>query len=124
MYMGRRYFDWVRKVAEQPIYGFVATERGKTGGLVHLHGLLGNVKHLQIFCGEFLPAFVVGRKCCLVHSWKNGYSRVVPYDPALGAKHYVSKYVVKDLGEWELFGFPAAPQTAFGHKGAEFVPEH
>jgi hypothetical protein len=46
---------------------------------------------------------------------------VFPYDPKLGAKHYVSKYIAKDLAEWELFGLPIAPQTAFGHKGAEFT---
>jgi hypothetical protein len=35
---------------------------------------------------------------------------VLRYDPALGAKHYVTKYVVKRLAEWELYGFPASPQ--------------
>ena len=35
--------------------------------------------------------------------------------------HYVSKYIAKDLAEWDLFGLPTAPQTAFGHKGAKFT---
>jgi hypothetical protein len=39
---------------------------------------------------------------------------VLRYDPALGARQYVSKYVVKRLAEWELFGFPAVVQSVLG----------
>ncbi len=50
------------------------------------------------------------RQCCMVHAWPCGIARVLPYNPKLGASYYVSKYVTKQLGEWELFGFPAVPQ--------------
>ncbi len=121
MAWARKYFAWVEKVAQQPIYGYIGAERGESGGLIHLHGLMGNVKHLQIFCGARLPRGVFGNTCCMVHAWRCGISRVMPYDPKLGAKHYVAKYVVKRLAEWELYGFPARPQTAFAHKRSEFV---
>jgi hypothetical protein len=121
MAQAKTHFKWVQKVAGQSIYGFYAAERGESGGLIHLHGLLGNVKHLQIFCGKKLPPGMQGKRCCLVHAWRCGYARVFPYDPKLGAKHYVSKYITKDLAEWDLFGLPTAPQTAFAHKGSEFT---
>lgn len=54
------------------------------------------------------------RQCCLVHGWPCGIARVLPYDPDLGANYYVSKYVTKQLGEWELVGFPAIPQRPLG----------
>lgn len=121
MFWAKRHIEWLQKAAEQPVYGFVAAEKGKAGGLIHLHALLGNVKHMQFYCGQkvILPDFK--QKCCLVHAWPCGYARVFPYDPALGATHYVAKYIAKDLAEWEIFGLPLATQTAFAHKGSEFV---
>ena len=120
MFWAKRHITWIEKAAEQPVYGFVAAERGGSGGLIHLHALLGNVKHMQIFCGLKKKADAWKEKCCLVHAWPCGYARVYPYNPALGAKFYVSKYITKDLAEWQLFGLPIAPQTAFAHKGSEF----
>jgi hypothetical protein len=49
----------------------------------------------------------------MTHSWLGGYARVLPYDPALGAKHYVSKYVIKGhLAEWDLLGDFRCPGKA------------
>jgi hypothetical protein len=79
---------------------------------------------MNFFCGNRLLRGQFGQKCCLVHAWPCGYARVFPYDPKLGAKHYVSKYIAKDLAEWDLFGLPTAPQTAFGHKGAKFTVQN
>ena len=140
MFWAKRHIAWLEQAAAQHVYGFVAAEHGASGGLIHLHALLGNVKHMQMYCGEKKPSsFGPGNpgvtfkgkksgkewarlhKCCLVHAWPCGYANVFPYNAALGAKHYVAKYITKDLAEWELFGFPAVPQTAFGHKGAEFT---
>jgi hypothetical protein len=73
---------------------------------------MGNVGHLKTYCGQRMPPEVKGLTCCMLHAWPFGYARVVPYDPKLGAAHYVSKYVTKDLCEWELRGFPAVPQLA------------
>lgn len=140
MFWAKRHIEWLEKAAEQKVYGFVAAERGASGGLIHLHALLGNVKHMQIYCGEKKssslgpenPSVTFERKksekkwarlhkCCLTHAWPCGYAHVFPYNPALGAKHYVAKYITKDLAEWDLFGLPLTTQTAFGHKGAELT---
>jgi len=112
MYWARRHLKTLEKRAGVPLYGFVAAEQGDRGGLIHLHALLGNVGALKPYCGERLRPGRWGRSCCMLHSWPCGIARVVPYDPKLGAKHYVGKYVTKELAEWELFGFPAHPQKA------------
>jgi hypothetical protein len=121
MFWAKRHLTWLEKAAEQPVYGFVGAERGGSGGLIHLHGLLGNVKHMNFFCGSRYGLGQYGKKCCLVHAWPCGYARVFPYSPKLGARYYVSKYIAKDLAEWDLFGLPTASQTAFSHKGTEFT---
>src|SRR5688572_12795773 len=110
MYWAHRHLDWLEKAAGGQIYAFVGAEQGNRGGLIHLHALVGNVGHLQRFCGTLLPPGSWGRTCCMVHSWPAGYARVLPYDPKQGAAFYVSKYVTKQLAEWELFGFPATFQ--------------
>lgn len=112
MYMGRRHLAWIEKAAGVPIYAFLGTEKGDVGGLIHLHSLVGNVAHLKPWCGTKLPPGKWARPCCLLHAWPCGYARVFPYDPALGAKHYVSKYICGQLAESELRGFPAKPQIA------------
>lgn len=118
LYGARRYFDIVEKLAgrfsdtKPKLYGYIGVERGPNGGLLHAHGLMGNVGHLKTYCAQRMPPEAKGLKCCLLHAWPFGYARVVPYDPKLGAAHYVSKYVTKDLCEWELRGFPAVPQLS------------
>jgi hypothetical protein len=94
-----------QKATRKRLQAFLATERGETGGLLHLHALVAKIAHLRPFCGTRLPDDKWGVNCCMVHSWRCGYARVFPYDAALGAKHYVSKYVIKGhLAEWELVG--------------------
>ena len=110
LYWGRRHIQKLEKAAGMPIHAFVGVERGKRGGLLHLHGLVGNVGHLRRICGARLPPDTWGKPCCMVHSWPAGYARVLPYDPQKGAAFYVSKYVSKELAEWELIGFPATVQ--------------
>ena len=89
----------------QPVEAAVFTERGRNGGLVHLHGLIAHTDSLPCSCGARLPVSDWGRDCCLRHSWPCGYARVLPYDPAQGAGHYVAKYISKTQGEWDLVGF-------------------
>jgi hypothetical protein len=94
-----------QKAARKRLRAFLATERGETGGLVHLHALVAKITHLKAFCRMHLSDRQWGVKCCMLHGWPCGYARVFPYDPRLGAKHYVSKYVIKGyLAEWELLG--------------------
>jgi hypothetical protein len=115
MYWARKHLRWIERAAAQPIYAFVGVEKGATGGLVHIHALVGNVGHLKPYCDTRLPAGTWGRACCLLHAWPCGYARVLPYDPEKGAKFYVSKFVSKKLAEWELIGFPSAPQYSLPH---------
>lgn len=112
MYMARRHMDWIEKVAGVPVYAFLAVEKGEIGGHIHVHSLIGNVGHLKPYCGTRLPLGEWGSPCCMLHAWPCGISRVLPYDPVKGAKHYVSKYVCGQLAEWELRGFPAIPQPS------------
>lgn len=117
MFWARKHLRWLENTAEQPIYAFVGAERGATGGLLHLHALVGNVGHLKAFCGKRLPAGKWARSCCMLHGWPCGLARVLPYDPTLGAQFYVSKYVSKRLAEWDLLGFPAHPQLVLPTPG-------
>ncbi len=110
LYGARRYLRQVERWAGVPIYAFLGVERGDKGDLLHVHMLVGNVAHLKLFCGKRLAAREWGLACCLLHAWPWGYARALPYDPGLGAAHYVSKYVTKRLAEWDLIGFPASPQ--------------
>lgn len=117
MFWARRHLRWLEERAELPIYGFVGVERGRNGGLVHVHALLGNVGHLKAYCGTPLNPGQWNRACCMTHAWPCGYARVFAYDPKLGARYYVSKYIAKRLAEWELIGFPSAPQLSMQRNG-------
>jgi len=112
MHQAHRHLQAIEKRTGRPPYGFIATEKGSTGGLVHLHALLANLGGFSPYCGTRFGRWDIwGRRCCQVHAWNRGIARVFPYDAELGARHYVSKYVVKDFGEWELYGsFPGYPR--------------
>ena len=92
---------------------FRADEYGARNGRLHLHALIAGVSlgplfgagSLPAFCGERLPPGQKGKTCCGTHAWPCGYARVFPFDPEKGAAFYVSKYITKDNGEWELVGF-------------------
>jgi hypothetical protein len=113
LYGTKNFLRRVEQWAGVSVYAFFGVERGDKGDLLHVHALIGNVAHLTPFCGKRLSPGKRGLNCCLLHAWPWGYARAYPYDPALGAAHYVCKYVVKDLAEYELIGFPASPQRAF-----------
>jgi hypothetical protein len=86
-------------------YAFRADEYGPRTGRLHLHALIGNVRHLEIYCGQKLPPNTWGQRCCWLHRWFCGHARIFPYDPTEGARFYLSKYVVKGLAEYEFIGF-------------------
>lgn len=116
MFWARRHLKRLEEMAAQRIYSFVGVERGQTGGLLHLHALVGNVGHLRPYCGNRLAPGQWGRGCCMVHAWPCGHARVLPYDPKLGAAYYVSKYVSKKLAEWELVNLPTPAQLSLSEK--------
>jgi len=88
----------------QPVGAVVFTGQGGKGGLVHLHALTASTRLLRAFCGERLPPRTWGQQCCMVHAWRYGYARCLPYDRRRGAGYYVAKYVAKATGEWEFMG--------------------
>ena len=104
-YWFRKYLEELGRAGIAKPYAFRADEYGPLNGRFHLHALVGNVSHLTIYCGERLPRNVWGRNCCWLHGWRCGYARIYPYDPAKGARSYLSKYVTKALANWDLFGF-------------------
>lgn len=116
MHWGRRHLVTLGQRAELPLYGFIAAEKGNRGGLIHIHALLGNTGALLPYCRERLRPGEWGKSCCMTHSWPCGIARVFSYNPKLGAKHYVSKYIVKELAEWELFGNPLQAQKPLDFK--------
>jgi len=105
--MFRNHLAFLEKQAGLPIYAFRGDEYGVLHGRFHLHALIGNVGEFPAYCGERLPPRNPGikpRPCCGVHSWPGGYARVFKYDPHISATGYVSKYVTKDFGDWDLTG--------------------
>jgi len=92
---------WARKP-----YTVVFHEVGPRGARGHLHALVGNLHPFPAYCGHLLPPGVWQQSCCLTHSWLCGGARAFPYDRELGATHYVTKYTVKEAGEWCFIGTP------------------
>jgi hypothetical protein len=80
----------VEQAAGLPIAWFRADEYGPHGGRLHLHALVSNVAHLHRFTW--------------MNRWekRNGYARILPFDPERGAAHYCAKYVIKQFGDWDL----------------------
>jgi len=89
----RRCKAWLgdlERAAAFPIAWFRADEYGERTGRFHLHLLIANVEHLH--------------RLTWMKRWeqRNGYARILPFDPGLGAAFYVSKYVTKQAGEWDI----------------------
>src|SRR5258708_14959444 len=55
MFWAKRHLRWLEKAAEQPVYGFVGSERGQTGGLLPLPRLFGNLKPTKFLSRQPLP---------------------------------------------------------------------
>lgn len=102
---------WARKP-----YAAVFHEIGPRGGRGHLHALVGNMRPFPAYCGDTLLPGTWAQHCCLAHSWLCGIARAVPYNPELGAAHYLTKYSVKSDGEWCFLGRPARPQKVLDRR--------
>ena len=96
-------------------YAFRADEYGPIGGRFHLHALIGNVNSMPRFCGARLGKQQWGIDCCGLHRWPCGYARIFSYDPALGARFYLSKYVTKALGDYAFFGLEPGEPIVSSH---------
>ena len=80
------------KAAGQSIIWFRGDEYGERFGKFHMHLLIGGAGHLHRFTW--------------MNRWqaRNGFARILPFDSAKGAAYYVSKYVTKQFGEWDIGG--------------------
>lgn len=64
---------------------FAVTEMQHDRGVAHAHLLVGGVRELRR-----TEAWEVWHR-------KHGFSRILPYEPNLGAAHYLCKYVTKQM---------------------------
>lgn len=87
----RAFGTWVRRLEREagiPLLWFVGFEDGRLLGRLHLHALLGNTYELTT---GFMSTL-----------WRHGFSRIAPFQPKLGAAHYVTKYVTKELLDYDV----------------------
>ena len=94
-----RLIRWGRRLAPDLGY-FVGHEVGKLGRL-HLHALFSgavDVDQVGVLNSQGL------RSKDIWHWWFKRYGRaqVLPYDPTRGAAAYVSKYVTKEMGHYDV----------------------
>ena len=92
-YAHRQFRYWVRRLGAlggAPVWWFRGDELGERLGRLHLHALLGGTGRLATQS--------------LDREWRAGFSLVKRYDPALGAVHYVTKYVTKGLADYDVSG--------------------
>jgi len=81
----------LKKAAGQQIIWFRGDEFGEKFGKFHMHLLMGGVAHLHRFTW--------------MKRWERyGYARIFEFDSNQSAAFYVSKYVTKQFGEWEIGG--------------------
>ncbi len=92
-YAHRQFCYWVRRLGAlggAPVWWFRGDELGERLGRLHLHALLGGTGRLATQS--------------LDREWRAGFSLVKPYDPALGAAHYLTKYATKGLADYDVSG--------------------
>ena len=104
----KRFFKYIEKVrieyALPNIDHFLAIEPHKTG-LYHCHALLNGLAGVP--------------DDALWELWFNKYGRntVEIYDPKLGAHHYLTKYIVKDVCDWDIKVRKSSQLNLFEGKG-------
>lgn len=69
---------------------FQALEWHRYRDSVHIHSLVGNVSDL--------------RRLSVMDEWfkKYGIARIWPYQEEKGARYYLSKYIIKELADWDF----------------------
>jgi len=89
LYFARFQKQLVKKI-HHGFYYFLAVERFKSGLSTHLHCLLSNI--------DDVAYVTVGQ------AWfkRYGYAKIEKYDPGLGAAHYLTKYVTKEICDWDV----------------------
>lgn len=69
---------------------FMAVEWHRWRKSVHIHALMGNTLGI--------------RRLTQMDEWyqRYGIARIQPYNAKLGAKHYITKYIIKELADWDI----------------------
>lgn len=85
----RRFIKWIQRTEGVNIGYYVGLEFSRRGQ-PHFHSLMGNLERV--------------RRDKWWKWWftRYGACRILPYDPKLGASHYVAKYVTKRLAWYEV----------------------
>ena len=96
----KSFLRFIRGVNRHAYY-FIAIEWHHYRESVHIHALVGNVPEV--------------RRLTEMDRWfaTYGISRIWPYNRNLGARYYLSKYLTKELTDWD-FNFGKVQIPAFG----------
>lgn len=78
----KKLFEQFAQASGINVVYFFVVEWHKFRDNVHIHALLGNVETEL--------------------NWKYGISRVLRYDPKLGARFYLSKFICSEMVEWDF----------------------
>lgn len=97
----KSFLRFIRGNLHRHAYYFMVVEWHSYRDCVHLHALVGNVDKV--------------RRLSTMDRWyaTYGISRIWPYDTRLGARYYLSKYITKELSDWD-FNFGKVQVPAFG----------
>ena len=90
-YARRAFGQWIRRLereARTRLLWFVGFEDGRLLGRLHLHALVGNTDGLA--------------ESTLEEAWTPGFARIQRFQPRLGAAHYVTKYITKDMLDYDV----------------------
>lgn len=79
------------KDIKKDVYFFLVIEWHKWRGSVHCHSLIGNVSGI--------------RRLTIMDKWYDiyGIARILPYNKNLGARYYLSKYLIKEMADWDFY---------------------
>lgn len=85
----KSFLRFIRGIKKDATY-FLAIEWHKYRHSVHCHSLVGNVEGI--------------RRLSVMDKWYKefGIARILPYQKNLGARYYLSKYIVKELADWDF----------------------
>jgi len=82
---------WIRRLerkAGRALLWFLGLEDGNQLGRLHIHALVGGTDSLS--------------ESTLEEAWREGFSRIERFQVGLGAAHYVTKYITKELLDYDI----------------------
>lgn len=86
----KRWFRMLNRRRDNQVGYFMATEWHKNRKVPHFHLLMLGVGN--------------SRRLTWMDKWYPGYARIWPYNKNKGAAHYLTKYITKELADYQLGG--------------------